>query len=217
MLQPHPFIRNGNARLQTYIVTTHITFTMSFFPKVSTSSNTSTQNDNAKIWADRFTSTATSSSSVAQTNFRTSNPQGQIEGEVEYESFLDQTGPPHGEIEEAVGPYSLLNEHFSPDIEFQKSIDGLDVVGLLEVMDTQQIDMEGFMAGRGGEKSLGNEDETEDPVEWLGVGEGYTDDVWGEDDTVSKRGKGKHGDKEEKVAKGKGKGKGKAVDMKSRL
>ncbi|KAF3911180.1 hypothetical protein AA313_de0209471 [Arthrobotrys entomopaga] len=188
---------------------------MSFFPKGSTSSNSSTQNDDAKIWTDRLTSTPVSSNSTAESNFRSSNFQSQAEGEAEYESFLDQTTttPSNGEIDGAVGPYSLLNANFSPDIEFQKSIDGLDVVGLLEVMDTQQIDMEGFMAGRGGEKSLGNEEVVEDPVEWLGVGEGYTDEVWGEGDTISKKGKRKEVDEKEKAMEGKGKG----VDMKSRL
>ncbi|KAF3922950.1 hypothetical protein ABW20_dc0101774 [Dactylellina cionopaga] len=185
-----------------------------FLAKGSTSSNAPTQNDKSKLWADKtFTSSTSSSSAVQQNEFRTpSNQLGQIEGEVDYESFLTERGPDEGIS--AVGPYSLLNEQFSPDIEFQKSIDGLDVVGLLEVMDTQETQMESFMVGRGGEKSLGVDEEVEDPVEWLGVTRGYTDEVWGEEETIRDKGKGKEAERvEQKIVKGKGKG----IDMKSRL
>ncbi|EPS37284.1 hypothetical protein H072_9082 [Dactylellina haptotyla CBS 200.50] len=182
--------------------------------KGSTSSNTSTQKDDAKIWADRLTSEVSSSSSAPPNDFRTQGPQTKLAGEAEYESFLSQDGD-RG-IKEAVGPYSLLDAEFSPDIEFQKSIDGLDVVGLLEVMDTQQIEIESFVAGKGGEKSMGNDEEVDDPVEWLGVTNSYTDDVWGDQDTLTARGK-KGKQKEGESNKMKSRGKGKGVDMKSRL
>ncbi|KAK6499050.1 hypothetical protein TWF481_011619 [Arthrobotrys musiformis] len=184
---------------------------MSFLQSLSkgSNSNSTTQNDNSKIWADRLTP---STSSAQQPTFRSTQPSN-IESLEEYESFVN-TAPP-AKIQ-AVGPYSLLDESFSPDIEFQKSIDGLDVVGLLEVMDTQETDMEALMVGRGGERAMPVEEEVEDPVEWLGLTKGeYTDEVWGDDEKG--KGKGKEVVKEEvreqKVTKGKGKG----VYMKGRL
>ncbi|KAF3192049.1 hypothetical protein TWF106_008497 [Orbilia oligospora] len=194
---------------------------MSFLQSLSktgaSNSNSATQNDNAKVWADRLVPSASSSSSsgLQQNTFR-STPSN-IESLEEYESFISPTTEP-GKLE-AVGPYSLLNDTFSPDIEFQKSIDGLDVVGLLEVMDTQETELEALMAGRGGEKAMPVEEEVEDPVEWLGLTRGeYTDEVWGDSEKMEK-GKGKEiikeEVKEEVLVKGKGKGKG--VYMKGRL
>ncbi|KAK6513689.1 hypothetical protein TWF506_008128 [Arthrobotrys conoides] len=193
---------------------------MSFLQSLSktgaSNSNSTTQNDNAKVWADRLVPSSSSSSSGPQQNTFRSMPSN-IESLEEYESFINPTTE-SGKLE-AVGPYSLLDDTFSPDIEFQKSIDGLDVVGLLEVMDTQEVGLEALMAGRGGEKAMPVDEEVEDPVEWLGLTKGeYTDEVWGDREKIEK-GKGKEvvqeEVKEERAVKGKGKGKG--VYMKGRL
>ncbi|KAK6523467.1 hypothetical protein TWF281_001449 [Arthrobotrys megalospora] len=191
-----------------------MSFLQSLAKTGASNSNSTTQNDNAKVWADRMVSSSSSSSAGPSHNTFRSTPSN-IEKLEEYESFINPQSR-SGELE-AVGPYSLLTDTFSPDIEFQQSIDGLDVVGLLEVMDTQETDMEALMSGRGGEKAMPVEEEVEDPVEWLGVTRGeYTDEIWGDEEKVGK-GKGKEviqeETKKEKVVKGKGKG----VDMKSRL
>ncbi|KAF3933985.1 hypothetical protein ABW19_dt0209122 [Dactylella cylindrospora] len=190
----------------------------------STSRNSTTQNQNSKIWADRLTSSSSSASASASQAFRSPASKN---ADAEYSTFID--GPssavshPELPVDGAVGPYSLLDQPdvtFSPDIEFQKSLDGLDVVSLLEVMDTQNVEVDAFAVGRGGEKSEMVDEETEDPVEWLGLSKGeYTEEIWGEGDG-KRKGKGKAVEEEEvkeevKVRKGKGKGKG--VDMKSRL
>lgn len=93
---------------------------------------------------------------------------------------------------------------------------------MLEVMDTQAVDLEGFEAGLdAGKRDIrGNEEETEDPVEWLGAttrGE-YSDEVWGDVD-LSGKGKGKVVEEEvvEGVKRDKGKGVTRGEGMKSRL
>ncbi|RVD88843.1 uncharacterized protein DFL_003015 [Arthrobotrys flagrans] len=190
-----------------------MSFLQSLAKADASNSNRTTQNDNSKVWADRLVSSSSSSAGPQQNTFR-STPSN-IESLEEYESFINPTTG-SGRLE-AAGPYSLLNDTFSPDIEFQKSIDGLDVVGLLEVMDTQETEMEALMAGRGGEKAMPAEEEVEDPVEWLGLTKGeYTDKVWGDDEKMEK-GKGKEVVKEEVRAEKIRKGKGKGVYMKGRL
>ncbi|KAK6339862.1 hypothetical protein TWF718_009251 [Orbilia javanica] len=194
-----------------------MSFLQSLAKTGASNSNSTTQNDNAKVWADRLVSSSSSSSTGLHQNtdtFRSAPVNSESSGE--YESFINPTTG--AEKIQAVGPYSLLSDGFSPDIEFQKSIDGLDVVGLLEVMDTQETDMEALMVGRGGEKAMPVEEDVEDPVEWLGLTKGeYTDEVWGDNEKLEK-GKGKavvqEEAKEEKIM---AKGKGKGVYMKGRL
>ncbi|KAK6352203.1 hypothetical protein TWF730_009033 [Orbilia blumenaviensis] len=189
-----------------------MTFLQSIAKTGASNSNSATQNDNGKVWADRLVPSS-SSAGTAQKTFRSAP--SNIETQGEYESFVNPGADP--QQLEAVGPYSLLNGTFSPDIEFQKSIDGLDVVGLLEVMDTQGTEIEALMVGRGGEKMMPVDEEVEDPVEWLGLTKGeYTDQIWGDFEKPEK-GKGKaviqEEVKEQKVSKSKGKG----VYMKGRL
>ncbi|KAK6337976.1 hypothetical protein TWF696_001448 [Orbilia brochopaga] len=194
--------------------------------KSGSSSNSNRSTQNSHIWADRLTNDASSSSSQHH-DFRTSTKQtSSSAGEAEYASFLEGSNNIDGG-KSAVGPYSLLQSQkpiaipdnaeqthsYSDDVEFQKSIDGMDVVGLLEVMDTQEIEIDAFAFGRGGEKRLDDGEEAEDPVEWLDTTNHYTDEVWGEAEPGPKKGKMKA---VEKKSKGKGKGKA-AVDMKSRL
>ncbi|KAJ6258679.1 hypothetical protein Dda_6727 [Drechslerella dactyloides] len=209
--------------------------------KSGSSSNSNKSTQNSHIWADRLTNDASSSSSQQHQDFRTPIQQSSSlsAGEAEYASFLgekaDQGSSSNTHFDgdtSAVGPYSLLpprestsstfkgvdhverTHQYSDDVEFQKSIDGMDVVGLLEVMDTQETEMDAFAIGRGGEKALDNGAEVEDPVEWLDTTNEYTDEVWGEGEPDPSKGKMKV---VEQKNKGKGKGKGKAVDMKSRL
>ncbi|KAF3904691.1 hypothetical protein ABW21_db0208893 [Orbilia brochopaga] len=195
--------------------------------KSGSSSNSNRATQNSHIWADRLTNDASSSSSQHQ-DFRTPAQESSSSstGQTEYTSFLDESSQNDSSIAK-MEPYTVLQSEtsysvdkserlasYSEDIEFQQSIDGMDVLGLLEVMDTQEIEMDAFAFGRGGEKMLDDGEEVEDPVAWLDTTKDYADEVWGDDEPSLKKGKGKIKAVEKR---GKGKGKGKAVDMKSRL
>ncbi|EWC44912.1 hypothetical protein DRE_00971 [Drechslerella stenobrocha 248] len=193
-----------------------MSFIQSLSKGSSSKSNTSTQT--SQILADRLASSSSSSSSQQHQDFRTpTSAQPTTATDAEYSEFThDRTSTAIQAL--AAGPYSLLpldeqaGVSDSSDVEFQRSIDGLDVVGLLEVMDTAETEMDAFVVGRGGEKRLDDGAEVEDPVEWLGITTEYTDEVWGDGEGGDGRKRGGGGGEVKES-----KGKGKAVDMKSRL
>src|ERR671914_149227 len=120
--------------------------------KGSSSSSTSSESnltEEKRPWtSSRLISKTSSASSSSALQFRSSNTSAsdskvtgpeQADTQGSYLSFLteDFKGDGHSE-------YAVLDDQRSRDIELFESLDGSEVVALLEVMDTQEVGLNGY-------------------------------------------------------------------------